>query len=31
MLEEKTQIENNQYIITVIEDSNIRTTRTKSI
>lgn len=25
MLEEKTQIENNQYIITVIEDSNIRT------
>lgn len=25
MQEEKTQIENNQYIITVIEDSNIRT------
>lgn len=31
MLEEKTQIENNQYIITVIEDSNIRTINLTSL
>lgn len=31
MQEEKTQIENNQYIITVIEDSNIRTINLTSL
>ena len=31
MLEEKTQMENNQYIITVIEDSNIRTINLTSL